>query len=116
MFRIRHVDNVMIVDVSGELALRNVRQLDQVIDSALDCDHGKLILDLSNLSHLDYKLVPHLVDRVVEVQCSGGDLKIASVNRYVDDILKVMGFEEERYPSVEEAVLSFTPLSDEAWH
>lgn len=115
MFELQHLNDVLVVGVHGELGSRNIRQFDEVLDSIVRYQQCKVVLDFSMLSHLDYKLVPHLVDRVVELQCSGGDLKVASVNQYILNILHAMGFEEELYPSVEQAVLSFTPMPEDTW-
>jgi len=115
MFELTHLNDVLVVGIHGELRPNNMGQFDRVLDSVLRYQHSKVVLDFSGLAHLDYKLVSHLVDRVVELQCSGGDLKVASVNHYILNILKAMGFEEELYPSVEEAVLSFTPMPEDTW-
>ena len=115
MFKFIHVNDVWVVDIDGELGTQNVRQFDKMLDSIVTRQYSRVVLDFSGLAHLDYKLVPHLVDRVVELQCSGGDLKVASVNQYILNILHAMGFEEELYPSVEDAVLSFTPPPEDAW-
>ena len=115
MFQIQHCNDILVMRVSGELGLNNVRQFDSVLNLVLREDIGKMVLDLSHLSHIDYKLVPHILDRIIEIQCHGSELKLAGLNRYVADILKVMGFEEELYPSVEDAVISFAPMSREHW-
>lgn len=101
--------------VEGELGLGNVRQFDSLLNQAMQQRTSRVVLDLSDLSHIDYKLVPHLVDRVIEIQCQGGEIKLAGGNGYISNILKAMGFEEELYSSVEDAVISFAPMSEEEW-
>lgn len=115
MFELRHFNDILVMEVSGELGLKNVRQFDSVLNLALREEIARIVLDFSRLSHIDYKLVPHLLDRLIEVQCQGGELKVAGMNNYISNILKAMGFEEEFYPSVEDAVISFSPISRDEW-
>lgn len=116
MLEVKQFSDVLIMGVSGDLSLKNIRQFDHALNHALSADEfGRLVLDLSALDHIDYKLVPHLVDRMIEIQCRGGEVKLASGNDYVSDILKAMGFDEELYPSVEDAVISFHPMTEEEW-
>src|SRR3989338_2421146 len=106
MFEVKHFNDVLVMGVSGELGLSNVRQFDSLLNQALQSRSHRVVLDLSDLSHIDYKLVPHLVDRVIEIQCQGGEIKLASNNGYISNILKAMGFEEELYLSVEDALIA----------
>ena len=115
MFELKHCNDILVMQVFGELGFTNVRQFDSVLNLALREDVGRVVLDLSSLSHIDYKLVPHLLDRVIEIQCQGGQLKLAGMNNYISNILKAMGFEEEFYTSVEDAVISFSPVSKDEW-
>lgn len=116
MFELKQYSDVLVMGVSGEINLQNVRQFDTVLTNALQEDVSRVVLDLTHLQHIDYKLVSHLVDRIIEIQCQGGEVKLASGNAYVSNILKAMGFEEELYQTVEDAVISFTPMTEEEWH
>lgn len=115
MFELQHLNDILVMKVSGELGLRNVRQFDSVLNLALRDDIGRVVLDFSSLSHMDYKLVPHLLERMIEIQCQGGQLKLAGMSEYILNILRAMGFEEELYPSVEDAVISFAPVGQDLW-
>ncbi|MBI4125710.1 MAG: STAS domain-containing protein [Deltaproteobacteria bacterium] len=115
MFELQHLNDILVMKVSGELGFRNVRQFDSVLNLALRDDIGRVVLDFSSLAHIDYKLVPHLLERMIEIQCQGGQLKLAGMSEYVLNILKAMGFEEEMYPSVADAVISFAPVGQDKW-
>lgn len=115
MFELKQYSDVVVMGMSGTLGIGNVRQFDTVLNHAMKEEAGRLVLDLSHLSHIDYKLVPHLVDRMIEIQCRGGEIKLASGNDYVSNILKAMGYDDELYPSVEDAVISFAPMTEEEW-
>lgn len=107
MFQVNRVHDISIVDVAGDLSRHNVRHLEEVFKSCSKCGQLNIILNFERLNHLDYRLVRRLADHIVTFQCEGGDIKMANVSSYVQSILKVMGLEEEFFPSVEDALLSF---------
>ncbi|MBI5300277.1 MAG: STAS domain-containing protein [Deltaproteobacteria bacterium] len=115
MFEIKHLNDVLVMNVTGDLERNNYRQFDSLLDQAMQNKSERVVLDLSGLAHIDYKLVPHLVERVHQIEKQGGEVKWAGGNDYISNIFKFMGFEEEVYPSVEDAVISFAPISEDEW-
>ena len=107
IFEINRVHNVSVVDVAGELSRHNVRSLEEILKSFLQCGQLNVVLNFEHLQHLDYKLVRTIADHIVAFQCEGGDIRMANVSSYVRDILQVMGLEHEFYTTVEDALLSF---------
>ena len=107
MFEVKRFHDISVVGVDGELSRRNVRVLDEVLSSLSQCDQHNVVLNFEGLKHLDYKLVQRIAERIVEFQCDGGDIKMASASEYVRSILRAMGLDEEVYASVEDALLSF---------
>ncbi len=107
MFQVNRVHDISVVDVAGDLSRHNVRHLEDVFKSFSQCGQLNVILNMERLRHLDYQLVRRLADHIVTFQCEGGDIKMANVSSYVQSILQVMGLEEEFFPSVEDALLSF---------
>lgn len=108
MFEVRHIHDVPVVNVTGELSRHNVRYLEDAFTSFLERGQLNIILNFENLEHIDYRLVRRLADHIVVFQCEGGDIKIANASGYVQQILKVMGLEnEEFYLSLEDALMSF---------
>lgn len=107
MFEVQQFNNVSVVGVDGELSRRNAHVLDEVLTSLSRCERHNVVLNLSSLEHLDYRLVRRIAERIIEFQCDGGDLKMAAANGYIRSIMRAMGLEEEVYTTVEEALLSF---------
>lgn len=107
MFRLHQVQDVSIIDAEGELSRNNMHHLEELLGHLTRNRHHNVVLNLSELKHLDYRLVRRIAERIIEFQCDGGDLKMANVSEYVRQILAAMGLEEEMYPSVEEALLDF---------
>lgn len=107
MFEVRRVHGISVVGLTGDLSRRNIHVLEEVLSSLAKCELRNVVLSFEKLSHLDYRLVERIAEKIIEFQCDGGDLKMAAVNGYVRKILEAMGLEEEVYSSVEEALLAF---------
>lgn len=106
-FKIDHIHNISVINVKGELSRHNILTFEKLLSSLSACQHLNIVLDCEELVHFDYQLVRRFIDHVISFQCEGGDIRMANVKPYVQQILKVMGFEEDFYFSKEEALLSF---------
>ncbi|OGQ22757.1 MAG: hypothetical protein A3I05_05870 [Deltaproteobacteria bacterium RIFCSPLOWO2_02_FULL_44_10] len=107
MFRVKQVRDVSVIDTEGELSRNNMHIFENILEHLSQSDCRNVVLNLGKLRHLDYRLVQRIVDRVIQFQCDGGDLKMANASMYIRQILQAMGVEEEMYGTVEEALLSF---------
>lgn len=107
MFQVKNVHGVSVVGLDGELSRRNVHVLESVLESLSKCDQRNVVLNLAGLSHLDYRLVQLIAEKIIEFQCDGGDLKMAAANGYIKQIFQAMGLDERLYTSEEEALLDF---------
>src|SRR5438270_12564997 len=96
-------ENVATVSVRGDLDREALWAIDYTIGRAAT-EAGRIVLDLREVSHLDYVGVPGIVARRKELLSRGGDLLIAVRNPYVTNILKAAGGAElVLFRSVEEA-------------
>jgi anti-anti-sigma factor len=96
-------ENVATVSVRGDLDREALWAIDYTIGRAAT-EAGRIVLDLREVSHLDYGGVPEIVARRKELLSRGGDLLIAVRNPYVQNILKAAGGAElVLFRSVEEA-------------
>ena len=112
-FQLDYVDDIPVLGVDGELSRRNLRWLDDMIYSVLKHGQSHVILDLSRVQHVDYKLVEHLNKRIKELKNVGGGIALAAANYYVRRIFEAMGWQEQVYCSVGDALLA---MCDEAVH
>ncbi len=87
---VRWEDNVATVSVRGDLDREALWAIDYTIGRAA-ADAGRIVLDLREVTHLDYAGVPEIVARRKELLARGGDLLIAVRNPYVGNILKATG-------------------------
>lgn len=83
-------ENVATVSVRGDLDRDALWAIDYTIGRAA-AEAGRIVLDLREVSHLDYAGVPEIVARRKELLSRGGDLLIAVRNPYVSNILKAAG-------------------------
>jgi len=81
------------VAVRGELDRDALWAVDYTIGRAA-LEAGRIVLDLREVTHLDYAGVSELVARRGELRARGGDLAIAVRNPYVANILKASGGSE----------------------
>jgi anti-anti-sigma factor len=81
------------VTVRGELDRDGVWAIDYTIARA-SAEAGRIVLDLREVTHVDYRGVSALVDRSKELRGRGGDLAVAVRNPYVANILKAAGGSE----------------------
>jgi anti-anti-sigma factor len=99
----RWQDATAVVSVRGELDRDALWAIDFTLGRA-SVEAGKLVLDLLEVTHLDYAGVCELVARRRELTARGGDLGIAVKNPYVTNILKAAGGADlALFRSVEEA-------------
>jgi anti-anti-sigma factor len=100
---VRWQDNVATVSVRGDLDRDALWAIDFTIGRAAT-EAGRIVLDLREVTHIDYSGVPEIVARRKELVARGGDLLIAVRNPYVSNILKAAGAAELLlFRSVEEA-------------
>lgn len=107
MVEVKKIDGISVVGLSGELSRQNINVLEDTLESLSMCDERNIVLNLSSLEHLDYRLVKRIAEHVIEFQCDGGDLKMAAASRYIKKIFEAMGLDEEVYSSVEDALMDF---------
>jgi anti-anti-sigma factor len=52
-FTVRHVDGCPVVDVSGEVDLTNVRELEAALNEAAKADSGGVVVSLEGTTYID---------------------------------------------------------------
>jgi len=106
---VRWEDSQATVAVRGELDRDALWAIDYTIGRA-SIEAGRIVLDLREVTHLDYAGVTELVARRRDLLSRGGELVIAVRNPYVANILKASGGAE--------LILCRTPdeaFSEAAW-
>ena len=86
----RWEDAVAVVTVRGDLDRDALDAIDYAIGRAT-VDAGRVVLDLIDVSHVDYAGVGVLVERRRTLVGRGGELLVAVRNPYIANILKAAG-------------------------
>ena len=86
----RWEEAVATVAVRGELDRDALWAIDYTIGRA-SIEAGRIVLDLREVTHLDYAGVSDLVARRRELRARGGELVVAVRNPYLANILKASG-------------------------
>ena len=93
---------------SGEIDEQGFSKMEQKLKQMIESGDFNIIVDLSRVSHINYKVVGWLIDYQQKFKKYGGDIKLVNVSPYMYDILRLYGFYPfEIYPSRRAALKSF---------
>lgn len=106
---ILQVEDISIFHPQGELDTVEGGDLLEKIRQFLRCDWSKIVLDLTEVSHIHYRVLGDLRRLAAASSVRDGGIKLANLTPYNREILRVMGVERsfETYNSVAEAIMSF---------
>ncbi len=95
----------------GEVAGEGYELIERACRPPLRIGGPRLVLDLSRVTHLEYRGLPALVRAARALRAEGGDLRLAGGSQYVKTILRFGGIEGElrAFPTTAAAVASFAP-------
>jgi len=113
MLQRKMIQDISVIDVAGDIDLREMIRIKEVICSLIEKDRTKVILNLKAVDHINYLSIGVLLERLKILRNLNGDLKLAGMSPYLRDIFRVVGMDQyfEEYASLEDAVESF----DDDW-
>ena len=86
----REVSHITIVDINGRITLGDeTGQLRDRIRSLIAEGKKKIVLNLAQVDYIDSSGVGELVSSYTAVRNAGGDLKLLSLTKKVQDVLNV---------------------------
>ena len=93
---------------TGEINEEEFGTIENQFRNMIQANDLNIILDLSRVSHINYKIVGQLIDYQKKFKGLGGDIKLVNVSPYLYDILRLYGFYPfEIFPSKRAALKSF---------
>jgi len=93
---------------TGEINEEEFETMEKKFKNMIEAKDLNIILDLSRVSHINYKVVGWLIDYQKKFKECGGDIKLVNVSPYLYDILRLYGFYPfEIFPSKRAALKSF---------
>jgi len=86
----REVSHVTVVDINGRITLgEETGQLRDTVRNLLAAEKKKIVLNLAHVDFIDSSGVGELVSSFTAVRNAGGDLKLFSLSKKVQDVLNV---------------------------
>lgn len=93
---------------NGEIDEEKFETIEKKFKRMIEVGDFNIIIDLSRVSHINYRVVGWLIDYQKKLKELGGDIKLVNVSPYLYDILRLYGFYPfEIYPSKRAALKSF---------
>jgi len=88
--RVRQVNGVAIVDLTGRITLgEGGALLRDTVRHVLDQGHKKIMLSLARVTHIDSSGIGELVRSLTMVRNQDGELKLVSISMPVNEVLKI---------------------------
>ena len=88
--KIRHVESVTILDLSGKITLGEASgKLRSAVSEALSAGSKKILLNLADVNYIDSAGLGELVSAYTTVKNAGGEMKLANLTKKVKDLLVI---------------------------
>jgi anti-sigma B factor antagonist len=88
--KIRQVDGIAVVDVSGRVTLgEETKLLRETIQGLLGAGQKEILLNLGEVSFIDSAGIGELVSAFTSVRNRGGELKLLKLTKRVRDVLQI---------------------------
>lgn len=92
----------------GEITEEEFGTIEKKFKNMIQTGDFNIIIDLSRVNHINYKVVGWLIDYQKKFKGFGGDIKLVNVSPYLFNILRLYGFYPfEIFPSKRAALKSF---------
>lgn len=103
------VHDISVLHLFGEVSLLELDQIERVLSSLKRSHNNKVILDMTSVDHIHYRVVKRLVENAVALRSQNGDLKLVSMNDDAKHIVRFTGADQylEDYATISEGILSF---------
>jgi anti-anti-sigma factor len=111
--RLPPFERVVTLVLDGELSDTELSEIGQELFRLAHRGHARLVLDLSDVAHIDYRGVKPLAARAAVFRKAGGDIKLAGLSPYLSAIFRAAGagdaFEQYETPEMARAAFARSP-------
>jgi anti-anti-sigma factor len=87
----RHGTRVALLTLRGWLDGVAVRRLEQALEDLAEYGASQLLLDCSQLRHMDYRVVPSLVVALERFESHAGSFILCGLSHYLRDLFRLAG-------------------------
>jgi anti-sigma B factor antagonist len=84
-------ERVVALRPRGELTRKAMGALTNGLQRLHRCGCLRVVIDVSEVTHLDYRSVPDLACQAEALRRSGGDVRLSGLSRYLDLIMRAGG-------------------------
>jgi anti-anti-sigma factor len=84
---------VALLKLTGWIDRPALLRLERTLENLAERGAGDLVLDCSRLRHIDYRLVPALVDALTHYEKRAGGLAVCGLSVYLRDLFRLGGCE-----------------------
>ena len=104
----RPTGRLAVLALRGWIDLSAERRLEQTLDDLASRGGAQLVVDVSQLRHLDYRLIPRLVASLARFEARAGAVAVCGLSRYLRDLFRLSGAEPQLacWPSAEDLLAS----------
>ncbi len=74
------------------------RRVEQALDDLAARGVSQLVLDVSQLRHIDYRMVPRLVQALGRFESRAGSVAMCGMSRYLTDLFRLSGCDVQLHP------------------
>ena len=95
---------IALLQLSGWIDRAALDRLERALENLAERGGGDLVLDGSRLRHIDYRLVPALVNALTRYESRAGSLAVCGLSVYLRDLFRLGGCEPRltAWPSASE--------------
>lgn len=91
----RPAGRVGLLALRGWVDLSAERGIERALDDLAARGVSRLVVDCSQLLHVDYRLVPRLADALLRFESHAGAVVLCGLSRYLRDLFRIAGCESK---------------------
>ena len=107
----RPAGRVGLLALRGWVDLSAARGIERALEDLAARGVTRLVVDCSQLLHIDYRLVPRLADALVRFEARAGAVGLCGLSRYLRDLFRLTGSDTKVccWPSAEDLLEAARP-------
>ncbi len=83
------------MNLNGEIDAAQMAEINHVVGQLIKGDIYGLILNFMSADHVNFKVLPALVEERKRLQSFGGDIRLAGLSEYIKNIFRTTGMLEQ---------------------
>jgi len=88
----RQVDQVHVIEISGELDAHTASKLEECLKTLIDKKKNKIIVNCRDLEYIASAGLGVFMAYIEDVRSLGGDIKLTNMNEKVYNVFDLLGF------------------------